>query len=296
MSQHPQMTEYLAGARWFAGKGQDYDVVDVQRVATLPGPPTVTIDILTVRYATGGVEERYQMPLSHYPDEQERIGHAHVGTATHDDLGFTHAYDAVHDREAMAVYLDAFAATPDDSTREYGGLTFHRVGGHDLDTRGALDALQRRAEQLLGRVRRRQPAQGLPQGDSGPQPRHRDPQGAHRGGEPQHRVPVRLDRGRRGRPRDDPAVPAHGLRRLGPRPRQRAQPVRRGRPSRRRGGRRLRRRGRAPRRRRGRRARHPARALPDAARSTPPRWRPGCASSSTAGACRCRPSSRTPRS
>lgn len=133
MSQHPQMTEYLAAARWFAGKGQDYDVVDVQRVATLPGPPTVTIDILTVRYASG-VEERYQMPLSHYPDEQERIGHAHVGAHTHDDLGFTHAYDAVHDREAMAVYLDAFAATPVDSTQEYGGLTFHRVGGHDLDT------------------------------------------------------------------------------------------------------------------------------------------------------------------
>ena len=74
------------------------------------------------------------MPLSHYPEEQERIGHAHVGAHTHDDLGFTHAYDAVHDREAMAVYLDAFAATPVDSTREYGGLTFHRVGGHDLDT------------------------------------------------------------------------------------------------------------------------------------------------------------------
>ena len=33
MNQHPQMTEYLAAARWFAGKGQDYDVVDVQRVA-----------------------------------------------------------------------------------------------------------------------------------------------------------------------------------------------------------------------------------------------------------------------
>jgi maltokinase len=134
MSQHPQMTEYLASARWFAGKGQDYDVVDVQRVAILPGPPTVTIDILTVRYAAGGVEERYQMPLSHYAHEQERIGHAHVGVDPNDDVGLAHAYDAVHDREAMAVYLNAFAATTPGSTREYGGLTFHRVGGHDLDT------------------------------------------------------------------------------------------------------------------------------------------------------------------
>ena len=38
MSQHPQMTAYLAEARWFAGKGREYDVVDVQRVGMLPGP------------------------------------------------------------------------------------------------------------------------------------------------------------------------------------------------------------------------------------------------------------------
>ncbi len=49
MSEHPQMTAYLAEARWFAGKGREYDVVDVHRVGTLPGPPAVTIDIITVR-------------------------------------------------------------------------------------------------------------------------------------------------------------------------------------------------------------------------------------------------------
>ena len=43
-------------------------------------------------------------------------------------------------------------------------------------------------------------------------------------------------------PRDAPAVPAHGERRLGPRAGQRPEPVHRGRPARRRGGRRLRRR------------------------------------------------------
>jgi maltokinase len=137
MSEHPQMTAYLGEARWFAGKGLEYDVIDVVRVGTLPGPPAVTIDILTVQYAGAEgeepVTERYQMPLSHYAEEQHRIGHAHIGPHTDDELGFVHSYDAVHDREAMAVYLRAFAQTPGDSSMPYGGLVFHRLSGHELD-------------------------------------------------------------------------------------------------------------------------------------------------------------------
>ncbi len=138
MSHHPQMTAYLAEARWFAGKGRTYDVVDVDRVGTLPGPPAVTVDIITVEYAATDSEdaavERYQMPLSHYPEEQGRIHHAYLGPHHDDDLGDVHTYDAVHDREAMQVYLEAFAATEPDTAHEYGGLTFHRLPGHDLDT------------------------------------------------------------------------------------------------------------------------------------------------------------------
>ncbi len=138
MSEHPQMTAYLAEARWFAGKGRAYDVVDVKRVGTLPGPPTVTIDIITVQYADAAAgepsTERYQMPLSHYAEEQGRIGHAYVGPHFDEDLGEVHSYDAVHDREAMAVYLDTFAQTLPESPRPYGGVTFHRVPGYELDT------------------------------------------------------------------------------------------------------------------------------------------------------------------
>ncbi len=127
------MTAYLAEARWFAGKGRGHEVVDVERVGTLPGPPVVTIDLVTVRYPDGEVEH-YQMPLVHYPEPQERVAHAYVGPHTDDELGPVHSYDAVHDREAMAVYLRAFATTAPDSSQEYGGLTFHRLPGHDLDT------------------------------------------------------------------------------------------------------------------------------------------------------------------
>ena len=138
MTQHPQMTAYLSEARWFAGKGRTYEVVDVQRVGTLPGPPAVTVDVLTVKYAAtaseDGAVEHYQMPLSHYSEEQGRINHAYLGPHEDDELGAVHTYDAVHDREAMQVYLDTFAATEADGQRAYGGLTFHRLAGHELDT------------------------------------------------------------------------------------------------------------------------------------------------------------------
>jgi maltokinase len=132
------MTAYLANARWFAGKGRDYDVTEVVRIATLAGPPAVTIDIVTVTYpGADGAEptsELYQMPLSHYAELQDRIGHAHIGAHDDDELGHVHSYDAVHDREAMAVYLEAFASTTPRSQQEVGGLTFHRIDGHELDT------------------------------------------------------------------------------------------------------------------------------------------------------------------
>jgi maltokinase len=132
------MTAYLGEARWFAGKGRTHQVVEVERVGTLPGPPVVTVDILTVEYAATDSEEaaieRYQMPLSHYSEEQGRINHAYLGPHYDEDLGQVHTYDAVHDREAMQVYLEAFATTEPGSPHDYGGLVFHRLAGHDLDT------------------------------------------------------------------------------------------------------------------------------------------------------------------
>ncbi|WP_445258068.1 maltokinase N-terminal cap-like domain-containing protein [Nocardioides aurantiacus] len=134
--EHPQMTAYLAQARWFAGKGRDHVVTDVTRVATLPGPPVVTIDVLTVGYPDG-TTERYQMPLVHHREEQHRIGHALVGHGTDDldpDAGERWTYDALHDREAMAVYLQTFCSTPSGGEQAYGGATFHRIGDHELAT------------------------------------------------------------------------------------------------------------------------------------------------------------------
>ncbi|MCW2757594.1 MAG: hypothetical protein JWO46_1340 [Nocardioidaceae bacterium] len=142
MSAHPMMTAYLGGARWFAGKGREYDVVDARRVAILPGnvpgTPAVTIDLLTVAYpASGDVPaetEIYQVPLAHYDEPRERMAHAYLGEHDDPDFGHVHSYDAVHDRDAMAVYLRAFASASPGAATDIGGLTFHRLAGHDLDT------------------------------------------------------------------------------------------------------------------------------------------------------------------
>ncbi len=77
-------------------------------------------------YDDGDVE-LYQVPLALYTDPEHRLDHAFVGWWEDPEVGWTHAYDAVHDREAMAAYLRAFAYPPD------GPLDFHRLPGEELD-------------------------------------------------------------------------------------------------------------------------------------------------------------------
>ena len=74
--------------------------------------PRVVVDLAEVTYDDGDVE-LYQVPLALYTDPEHRLDHAFVGWWEDPEVGWTHAYDAVHDREAMAAYLRAFAYPPD---------------------------------------------------------------------------------------------------------------------------------------------------------------------------------------
>jgi maltokinase len=122
-----QLTEFIEGARWFGGKGRDGVVTDVRRLGMVAEKdPRVVVDLAEVTYPDGDVEV-YQLPLALYTDPEHRLDHAFVGWWEDPEVGWTHAYDAVHDREAMAAYLRAFAYPPD------GPLTFHRVPGEALD-------------------------------------------------------------------------------------------------------------------------------------------------------------------
>jgi maltokinase len=129
-----QLTEFLTGARWFGGKGREVELTGVRRLAVVADEdPRVVVDLVQVTHpapeGSGGDPdvELYQVPLALYPDPEHRLDHAFVGWWEDPEAGWVHAYDAIHDREAMASYLRAFAFPPD------GPITFHTLPGVHLD-------------------------------------------------------------------------------------------------------------------------------------------------------------------
>ena len=108
--------------RWFGGKGRPYAVTDVRTLGELPGgPPVVVIHLVEVSYSDeeGGVE-LYQVPLSFYAEPENRLDHAFVGWWEDSEHGWQHAYDALHDREAMALWQRAFDGPPSSRPRAAG--------------------------------------------------------------------------------------------------------------------------------------------------------------------------------
>ncbi|WP_243060840.1 hypothetical protein [Nocardioides sp. SR21] len=132
---------YLERTRWFAGKGRPFEIASVRRIGEVPcgseGDPTVVIELVEVAYgdAQGG-SDVYQVPMAFYEHPETRLDHAFIGWWEEPAHGWVHAYDALHDREAMGCWLRAF----DTAAKESGGnllddsgLRFHRLPGHDLD-------------------------------------------------------------------------------------------------------------------------------------------------------------------
>lgn len=138
----PEVFErYLERTRWFGGKGRPFSIAGVRRIGELHGDsdgnPWVVVDLVEVGYddALGGAEV-YQVPLALYTDPESRLDHAFLGWWEEPAYGWVHAYDALHDREAMALWLRAFdraAREPGGNLVDESGLRFHRLPGHDLD-------------------------------------------------------------------------------------------------------------------------------------------------------------------
>jgi maltokinase len=127
---HHSLKDFLGRARWFGGKGRELEVTGVQRLGVVGPPeatePRVVVHLVEVTYADGDTE-LYQVPLAFYAEPQERLDHAVVGQWSEDGMGQVLAYDATHDRAAMARYLESFGAEAD------GDLRFRRMEGHELD-------------------------------------------------------------------------------------------------------------------------------------------------------------------
>ena len=132
---------YLERTRWFGGKGRPFEIAGVRRVGELPtsreSSPVVVIDLVEVAYGDGeGGTEVYQVPMSFYTEPETRLDHAFIGWWEDPEHGWVHAYDALHDREAMDCWLAAFdraAREPGGNLSDESGLRFHRLPGHDLD-------------------------------------------------------------------------------------------------------------------------------------------------------------------
>ncbi|MFC3397225.1 maltokinase N-terminal cap-like domain-containing protein [Microbacterium amylolyticum] len=137
---------YLVRTRWFGGKGRPFHVMGVRPLARSlatedaiwrgrsddeTAGPDVVVLIVDVAYEDDqGGAESYQVPISTYSVSQPRIDHALVGVF--DDVW---AYDAVHDRDAMALWLKTFCRGTQEEPFESDGMRFHRldVSGVQLD-------------------------------------------------------------------------------------------------------------------------------------------------------------------
>ena len=143
---HRVLADYLVRTRWFAGKGRPFTVTGVRRLGEVPAgsvpEPRVVLHLVELTYSdvpAGASDEveRYQVPLALYSEAESRLDHAFVGWWEEPGLGWVHAYDALHDREAMARWQQAFhtaAGRPGGNLLDHeSSLAFHRLPGHDLD-------------------------------------------------------------------------------------------------------------------------------------------------------------------
>ena len=244
-----------------AARAAPFSITGVRRLGEVPdqveGGPRVAIDLVEVTYDDGGRRTSSTSCRSRSTPSRR------TGSTTRSSAGGTtrtsatsHVYDAAARPRGDGRLAALRSTQPADRAAR---STFHRLPGPRARPRGALDAVQRRAVQLLGGLRRGRAAEGLPQGHPGRQPRHRDPRGADP--RPGPTTSPRSTAGSTPSTTTTDAILQLAMLQqflrtasdgwdLGAG--QRPQPVRRGRPARRRGGRRLRRRGRAARRGAGR--------------------------------------------
>lgn len=116
------LAPFLERSRWFGGKGRAFTVSGTRELLRLGTAPELVLLLVEVTYDGTSERDLYQVPLALYDEPQDRLEHAQVGRWPSEEDGRL-AYDAPHDRAAMAHVLRAFG--------ERAG--FVRLPGHDLD-------------------------------------------------------------------------------------------------------------------------------------------------------------------
>lgn len=120
-----QLATYITAARWFGGKGRRFQVTSVTE---LPLGPGVSTNLVGLAFTDGEepAHDIYQLPLSSYDEPQERLPHASVGA-----WGGRYHYDAVHDRDAMQVWLRSYVGQTAEGLDPR--VSFVRVDDHEFD-------------------------------------------------------------------------------------------------------------------------------------------------------------------
>jgi maltokinase len=125
--------EYIGHQRWFGGKGRAFSVTGRRTYPWLTAEdshPAFRVELVTVEYGERDTEV-YQLPVSYYPEVQEHLAHALIGTWHEPDLGDVMAYDGLHDRHAAAHLLEAIVAE-----RRLPGLDFVCLAETDRNLSG----------------------------------------------------------------------------------------------------------------------------------------------------------------
>ncbi|MBO3746384.1 aminoglycoside phosphotransferase [Streptosporangiaceae bacterium NEAU-GS5] len=116
------LTSWIAGQRWFAGKGRPIDDLTVDTFAELEsGDPKLVHAVVSVRQ--GDRRTRYQLLLGERYELPHRLQHVMIG-----QLDGRFVYDAAHDSDLTPRLLEHMNA---DAMS--GELAFRRVPGADID-------------------------------------------------------------------------------------------------------------------------------------------------------------------
>ena len=137
-----QLRDFVAGARWFGGKGRPFEVTGTRRLWLSRHPEAqVAVELLTLTYADGD-SDLYQVPLAYRPagtaaatGAAEAADGARVGTWDDDELGPVTVHDALQDPTTAAHWLTAFTGGQPAPTSDGSALVFHRVPEAGLDSR-----------------------------------------------------------------------------------------------------------------------------------------------------------------
>ncbi len=120
------ISAYIAGRRWFVGKGRDFLIAHIHALPWLSDDPRVRFEVITVEFEDG-TRDSYQFPAAYLDEADPELTHALVGPVDDPQFGPAFAYDAVYLKDAAEIFLQGFRDQRDEGT-----ISFHVVSGSEV--------------------------------------------------------------------------------------------------------------------------------------------------------------------